>query len=160
MAYSPTAAVIGPKGFAPLGEKREGDGRTPTGTFRIGTAFGIDPTMETRLDYRRATDDAFWVDDPSSPEYNRWVTGKPNAKSWENLRQADYKYAAVIEYNTDPVVPGMGSAIFLHVWEGPDNPTSGCVAVAEKDVRGLLWWLDKDKKPVIILNVPYRAPRQ
>jgi L,D-peptidoglycan transpeptidase YkuD (ErfK/YbiS/YcfS/YnhG family) len=144
--------VIGPNGFAPEGEKREGDGRTPSGTFRMRTAFGHEPKIETKLDYRRATADDFWVDDPDSPQYNRWVHGKPEAKSFEKLRIDSYKYAAVVEYNTDPVVPGKGSAIFLHIWKGPDQPTAGCVALDEANVRQLITWLDRQKKPVIILN--------
>ncbi len=144
--------VIGPKGFAPPGEKREGDGRTPTGVFRIGTAFGYEPSINTKLAYRQTTADDFWVDDPGSPQYNRWIHGKPEAKSFEKLRIDAYRYAAAVEYNTDPVVPGHGSAIFLHVWSGPDKPTSGCVALAEADVKKLLGWLDKRRHPAIVLN--------
>jgi L,D-peptidoglycan transpeptidase YkuD (ErfK/YbiS/YcfS/YnhG family) len=144
--------VIGPKGFARPGLKREGDGHTPTGVYRVGTAFGSELAIATGLEYRRATADDFWVDDPDSPQYNRWVTGQPAAKSFEKLRQDAYKYATVIEYNTDPVVPGHGSAIFLHVWSGPDQPTAGCVALAEADVRELLKWLDRRQNPVIVLN--------
>jgi L,D-peptidoglycan transpeptidase YkuD (ErfK/YbiS/YcfS/YnhG family) len=144
--------VIGPKGFAKWDEKRESDGCTPRGVYRIGTAFGDAPTLDTGLDYRQATADDFWVDDADSPRYNRWVHGKPAAKSFEKLLQPAYKYAAVIEYNTDPVVPGAGSAIFLHVWSGPDRPTAGCVALAEADLKVLLKWLDRRRKPVILLN--------
>jgi L,D-peptidoglycan transpeptidase YkuD (ErfK/YbiS/YcfS/YnhG family) len=144
--------VIGPKGFAEPGAKREGDGHTPGGVYRIGMAFGYEATMDTGLEYRQTTADDRWVDDADSSQYNRWVTGKPLAKSFEDLRQDAYKYAAVIEYNTDPVVPGHGSAIFLHVWSGPGKPTAGCVALAEADVRALLKWLDKRRHPVIVLN--------
>ena len=108
--------------------------------------------METKLPYRQATADDFWVDDPASPQYNRWVSGKTDAKSFEKLRQPAYKYAAVIEYNTDPVVPGKGSAIFLHVWSGPEKATAGCVAVRAQTMQDLLSWLDKDRHPVIVLN--------
>jgi L,D-peptidoglycan transpeptidase YkuD (ErfK/YbiS/YcfS/YnhG family) len=152
--FPATPGVIGPNGFAPRSEKREGDGRTPTGVFRVGAAFGYESSIETKLDYRQATADDFWVDDPSSPDYNRWVTGKPAAKSFEKLRIDAYKYAAVIEYNTDPVVPGNGSAIFLHVWGGPDKPTAGCVALSEANLKTLLEWLDKRRNQVIVLNEP------
>jgi L,D-peptidoglycan transpeptidase YkuD (ErfK/YbiS/YcfS/YnhG family) len=144
--------VIGPKGFAAIGKKREGDGHTPSGVYRIGKAFGYEPKMETSLEYRQTTADDHWIDDADAPQYNRWVTGKPAAKSFEDLRQPAYKYAAVIEYNTNPVVPGNGSAIFLHVWSGPDNPTAGCVALSEPDTRALLKWLDLRRHPVIVLN--------
>jgi L,D-peptidoglycan transpeptidase YkuD (ErfK/YbiS/YcfS/YnhG family) len=148
----PIRCVIGRNRLALAGQKREGDGRTPSGTFRIGTAFGSEATIDTKLNYRLATADDFWVDDPASPEYNRWVHGKPEGKSFEKLLIDYYRYAAVIEYNTDPVVPGKGSAIFLHVWEGEHTPTSGCVAVQEADMKHLLAWLDKRKNPVIVLD--------
>jgi L,D-peptidoglycan transpeptidase YkuD (ErfK/YbiS/YcfS/YnhG family) len=144
--------VIGPNGFAPKGEKREGDGHTPSGTFPIGTAFGHDAKVDTKLDYRQATDEDIWVDDPDSPQYNRWVHGKTDAKSFERLRIDPYKYAAVIEYNTNPVVPAKGSAIFLHVWSGPDKATAGCVAVPIEAMQNLLGWLDKRRHPMIVLN--------
>lgn len=150
----PLQAVIGPKGFAKADAKREGDGCTPTGVYRIGTAFGYDKPFRTGLSFRPATENDFWVDDPASPDYNRWVTGKPNAKSFEKLKRDDdhYSRAAVIEYNTDPVVPGKGSAIFLHVWGGAQKPTEGCVALSKYDVETILQWLDQKARPVIVLN--------
>ncbi|MBI3618052.1 MAG: L,D-transpeptidase family protein, partial [Candidatus Omnitrophica bacterium] len=74
--------------------------------------------------------------------------------SHEVLRRSDglYKYAVVIEYNTDPAIPGMGSAIFLHVWRGANKPTAGCVAMAEIDLLRLLQWLDARQNPVILLQ--------
>ena len=148
--------VVGRTGFAEPGAKREGDGHTPSGVYPLGPAFGYDESIETGLDYRRATADDFWVDDPESPQYNRWVHGKPEARSFERLRRDDdlYRYAAVIGYNTDPVLPGRGSAIFLHVWSGPESPTAGCVALAEADVLRLLRWLDRGRRPVVVLNPP------
>jgi L,D-peptidoglycan transpeptidase YkuD (ErfK/YbiS/YcfS/YnhG family) len=110
---------------------------------------------ETKLTYRQATARDFWIDDPKSPDYNRWVTAdQPPAVSHELMRRGDevYRHGAVIEYNTAPVVSGKGSAIFLHVWRGPGRPTDGCVAVAEPDLLRLLKWLDKAQKPVVVLN--------
>jgi L,D-peptidoglycan transpeptidase YkuD (ErfK/YbiS/YcfS/YnhG family) len=148
--------IVGKNGIAPPGEKREGDGRTPSGVYRIGLAFGYEPSVETGLDYRQATADDFWVDDPDSPQYNRWVHGKPDAKSFEKLRRDDdaYKYAAVIEYNTDPIAPGKGSAIFLHVWRSAGGSTDGCVAVLDQNMPYLLRWLDRRLNPVIVITEP------
>lgn len=150
----PVAAVIGKNGFAPAGEKHEGDGRTPSGVFALGQAFGYDQTIPTRLAYRQATADDFWVDDPESAQYNQWVSGPPQAKSYEKMRRDDelYRYGAVIEYNTSPIVPGKGSAIFLHVWRGPQSATAGCVAVASADILDILKWLNQTKHPRILLN--------
>jgi len=47
-----------------------------------------------------------------------------------------YKYVAVIEYNTDKIVKGAGSAIFLHCTEG--KPTSGCISVPEEAMVKIL----------------------
>jgi L,D-peptidoglycan transpeptidase YkuD (ErfK/YbiS/YcfS/YnhG family) len=151
-AHGPMPCTIGKNGFAAPGAKKEGDGCTPSGVFGIGTAFGEEPRIDTKLDYRDAGPDDFWVDDPSSPQYNRWVHGQPAAKSFEKLRIGAYKYAAVIEYNTNPVESGKGSAIFLHIWGGPEKTTAGCVAVAEDEMVKLLKWLNKGRKPVIALN--------
>jgi L,D-peptidoglycan transpeptidase YkuD (ErfK/YbiS/YcfS/YnhG family) len=148
--------VIGRGGFAPAGQKREGDGRTPSGVFRLERAFGYDADLVTGLTYRQATTNDSWVDDPQSPNYNRWVTGRPRSGSFEQMRRDDdlYRVGAVIEYNTESILPGFGSAIFLHVWAGPDRPTAGCVALAEPDVRRLLRWLDRRCRPVIALGSP------
>jgi len=152
--FSSIPAVIGRSGFARPGEKREGDGHTPAGAFHLKRAFGYASHMETGLDYQQATLHDFWVDDPASTQYNQWVKGTPQADSYENLKREDklYQYSVVIEYNTNPVVPGNGSAIFLHVWRNRKTATAGCVAASAKNVKKLLKWLDLSKKPIIILS--------
>ena len=154
VAFDWMEAEIGRNGLAPLGKKREGDGRTPSGMFELKRAFGYEPNIETGLEYSQVTENDFWIDDVESAQYNQWVKGPTQANSFERLRRDDdlYKYAIVIEYNTDSIVAGMGSAIFLHIWRGTDKPTAGCVALAEENVLKLLKWLDSSKKPVIILE--------
>lgn len=152
-AFPAFDGLIGEKGFAAIDEKREGDGKTPSGIFPLGTAFGYDPSVATKLPYRQATDDDFWVDDVNSEDYNKWVKGEPNAASWEKMKRDDdrYKYGVVIEYNTHPVAKGKGSAIFLHVWK-PGEATSGCVSMSEEMVLKILGWLDPARKPLVILG--------
>jgi L,D-peptidoglycan transpeptidase YkuD (ErfK/YbiS/YcfS/YnhG family) len=147
-------AVIGRNGMAPLNEKREGDGRTPSGIYKLSTAFGYDIEIDTKLSYRSVTEQDHWVDDVDSSQYNQWVVGPPQAKSFENLKRDDnlYKYAVVIEYNTSPIKAGDGSAIFLHVWRAFNKPTAGCVATDETHVKQLLSWLDQSRQPMIILE--------
>jgi L,D-peptidoglycan transpeptidase YkuD (ErfK/YbiS/YcfS/YnhG family) len=154
-ALSPMAAKIGRKGFAPKGEKREGDGRTPQGTYRLGFAFGYGRSIHSKMPYRQMTSDDIWVDDLKSPDYNRLVRrGATRARSFEDMVFSDhrYKYGIVVEYNTEPVVPGHGSAIFIHVWKDAETPTSGCIALSEQDILKLLRFLDPAKKPVIALG--------
>jgi L,D-peptidoglycan transpeptidase YkuD (ErfK/YbiS/YcfS/YnhG family) len=151
----PVPAVIGRAGAIWPDQKREGDGATPGGMHPIGLAFGYASSLATKLRYRQATADDWWVDDPASPDYNTWVTGKPECSA-EAMRRDDgqYEMGAVLNWNADPIEPGRGSAIFLHVWKGPDEPTSGCVALARDDVATLLRWLDADRSPVLVVAWP------
>jgi L,D-peptidoglycan transpeptidase YkuD (ErfK/YbiS/YcfS/YnhG family) len=144
---------IGEMGFAAVDDKREGDGKSPSGIFPLGFAFGYDPSAETKMPYRQATDNDFWVDDVNSGDYNQWVKGEPQAASWEKMKRDDdqYKYGVVIEYNMHPIVKGKGSAIFLHVWNGGES-TLGCVSMSEEMILEILGWLDPAKKPLIIMG--------
>ncbi len=144
---------IGERGFAAMDDKREGDGKSPSGIFPLGIAFGYGPSVVTKMPYRQATDDDFWVDDVNSEDYNKWVQGRPNAVSWEKMRRDDdqYKYGVVIEYNMHPILKGKGSAIFLHVWNRGES-TVGCVSMSEEMILKILGWLDPAKKPLIIMG--------
>ncbi len=67
-----------------------------------------------------------------------------------------YDYGAVIAYNTDPVVPGAGSAIFLHQSTG--GATAGCVSLPQGELLEVLRWLQPSADPVIVLGVGASAP--
>ncbi len=151
----PMESVVGRNGIAPLKEKREGDGRTPAGIFLIKRTFGYNASINSKMPYRQVFDDDLWIDDPRAPDYNKWVKkAETRAASFEKMKRADeqYKYVIIIEYNTDPVIKGHGSAIFLHVWKGKYSPTAGCVAVSEKNIITILSWLDPKATPMIIIN--------
>jgi len=148
------SAVIGRNGLASIGGKKEGDGKTPAGVFLLGPAFGYAPAIETGLQYRQVGDLDFWVDDPQSMQYNKWVSGTFVARSFERMKRLDnlYQYGIVIRYNMQPVIPGAGSAIFMHVWRRYNSPTSGCVALNQRNLRKILHWLNEQYQPVIILE--------
>ncbi len=153
MAFEPFTSVIGRNGFLPLGEKKEGDGKTPAGIYTLKLAFGYPESINTKMPYRQARSDDIWVDDPDAEDYNRWTKlNETKATSYEMMKRDDhqYKYGIVIEHNTDPVVKGNGSAIFLHIWKEKNAPTAGCVAVSEEDILKILQWLDPAKLPLII----------
>jgi len=147
-------AVVGRNGIVSPAIKKEGDGNTPSGLYPIGLAFGYAKTLDTKLKYRQVQEDDLWVDDPNSPDYNRWVKAPTRAKSFEFMKRKDilYKMGAVIEYNTNPVKAGKGSAIFLHIWPASDKPTAGCVALAEKNLAELLAWMDEAQRPHILIQ--------
>lgn len=44
----------------------------------------------------------------------------------------------MLGYNDDPPIPGLGSAIFLHLAREDYSPTEGCVACALPDLLALL----------------------
>lgn len=151
----PLAGIIGRNGFAPVGEKREGDGRVPTGLFQLEFAFGYDPSITSRMPYRQATVDDLWVDDVNSPDYNTWVRrGETSATSFEVMKLDDvrYRHGLVIGYNRNPIVKGYGSGIFLHVWLEEGYTTSGCVAMDEQELVKILAWLDPAQKPQILMG--------
>lgn len=146
--------VAGRSGLAPAGEKREGDGRTPSGVFGLERGFGYAP-LATKLPYTVLTPELVWIDDPASPRYNRLSTRAQAAGfSHEIMRRDDdfYRYGIVIEYNTKETVRGAGSAIFFHVWKGPGSSTAGCVAAPAGEVVRILRWLDPARKPVIVIR--------
>ena len=150
--FSPIKVVIGTNGLIAPENKQEGDRCTPEGSYSLNRAFGYFP-INTKMNYYQLTDDDCWIDDPSSPAYNQFVTKPPLSISHEKMRRSDdlYKLGIVIEYNTAPAVPGRGSAIFIHIWRGPDSSTAGCVAMAEENIKKLLDWLDPAKSPIILL---------
>ena len=168
----PIAVTVGKKGLG-LGlglhptnlegpQKREGDRRAPAGVFRLESAFGTAAMTLPAFPYRGTTASDFWVDDPKSRYYNQWVNiGDPQVrrdwKSAETLRRRDGIYEAVIvvAHNRGPVVPGRGSAIFMHQWYGPGVATIGCTAMAKGDLMSLLRWLDASQQPVLV-----QAPRE
>ncbi len=133
--------------------KKEGDGCTPAGFYRLGFAFGRLEKPATKMPYRPVTENSFWVDDPKSGRYNTWVeNGK--VRDWASAERLwdygdSYAYAVVIEYNTRHPVPGNGSAVFLHCGT---RPTAGCVAVPPCRMLALLSWLDPAASPGILIT--------
>jgi len=150
----PIAVNIGRAGIADFDKKQEGDGMTPRGVYPLKLVFGYAASVDSRMPYRQATTEDFWIDETSSPRYNQWVQGIPTKESHEKMRRDDhlYRLGVVVGYNTDPVVAGRGSAIFLHIWKGPGQATAGCVAMAENDLERIVAWLDPGQKPQIILG--------
>jgi L,D-peptidoglycan transpeptidase YkuD (ErfK/YbiS/YcfS/YnhG family) len=118
-------------------DKREGDGATPEGIYKLVAVYyrpdRIAPPA-TGLPLTALCPEHGWVDDPGDALYNCPVS-LPCRASHERMWREDglYDLVVAIGYNTDPPVPGLGSAIFLHVARPDFAPTEGCIAV-ERDV--------------------------
>ena len=150
--FGPWTARLGRNGFAPPGDKREGDGRTPSGSFSIPFFFGAGPNPGFRFQYRQIRSSDFWDDDPASPSYNEWVDSR-NASPGRDPEPMDvsaYDAGLVIGYNTART-PGLGSAIFLHLNIG--IATAGCVTLPPGELLPLLRWLDPARSPRIRMGV-------
>ena len=153
--------------------KKEGDGRSPAGIFRIGEAFGYADSFATGLSYHAMTQSNYCVDVSGSPFYNRIVDSTvvgdaAIAGSTEPMRRdlhvngdQRYKTGFVIEHNSKGT-PQAGSCIFAHLWKQPGEPTSGCTAMNESAMRDLLGWLRADQHPIFVLlpQVEYEQLRQ
>ena len=150
VSEKPIAAVIGKQGMVEPGQKLEGDMKTPIGLYAIKQAFGTE-LIHSNMDFLHITAEDKWIDDVSSPNYNQHVKGECDAKSFENMNRDTYQLGAVIEYNMNPVKPGAGSAIFMHIWKSPKTPTAGCVAMAKVDMKNVLIWLEQQKTPHILM---------
>ena len=133
---------------------REGISCTPKGLFSLGFAFGTDPLTDLSIPYRQLNENCYWVDDPASPVYNQWQeTTEINWNSAEHLIDyaSSYHYAVVVNYNCDPIVPGAGSAIFLHCTAGASS-TAGCIAVPDSQMWDILHWLREEDLPLILTS--------
>jgi L,D-peptidoglycan transpeptidase YkuD (ErfK/YbiS/YcfS/YnhG family) len=122
--------------------KREGDGASPVGRFRLLQAFyraDHGPRPRTGLRLRRIGSGDGWSDDARDRRYNRLVP-LPCPSSHEKMWRDDHLYDVVIDiaWNRGPIVKGRGSAIFLHLARPGFTPTEGCVAVDRRMIRRLL----------------------
>ena len=132
--------ALGRSGIA--ANKREGDGATPAGRFRLRQVWwrpdrGFRP--RTRLPVRRIGRSDAWCEDPTDRRYNRPIrlaTGAGGDRLWRQ----DHLYDLIIEldHNTRPRVAGRGSAVFVHLARPGFTPTAGCVALHGSQLRRLL----------------------
>ncbi|MDP3493367.1 MAG: L,D-transpeptidase family protein [Hyphomonadaceae bacterium] len=139
--------ALGRSGVTPAESKREGDGASPIGVWRMRQVLWRSDRIAapaTRLPAVELIPEAGWCDAPGDPFYNRPVL-LPYAASHERLWREDHIYDLIVElgYNDAPVIAGKGSAIFLHVAREDYSPTEGCVACALPDLLALL----ADAKP-------------
>ena len=144
--------TIGRGGIAPVGEKREGDLKTPTGSFGLRCCYyrpdRISPPPVTSLPLIPLTPEDGWCDDAAHPLYNQPVK-LPFVGRHEQLWREDHVYDLIIPlgYNDGvdaPIIPGAGSAIFMHMMREDGVGTEGCVALKREDLLALLANISSD----------------
>ena len=131
-------------------------GTTPMGTFRITPTFGLKADPGTRMPYKRADCNDYWVGDNKDPKtYNLFQPSASSKRTWRKSQAErlaaypkQYEYAAVIDFNrpaadtvkwdaargqyvtSKPANTKRGSAIFLHI--NGAGSTAGCVLAAPR----------------------------
>jgi len=173
--FSAMPARNGYKGWVPAAQRVQGTGTSPQGTFTVTTAFGLGKNPGTKVPYRLADGNDYWVGDQKDPKTYNLVQASASAKRTWRTGEAErlavyptqYEYAAVIDFNrpapatvswnatygeyvtSRPVNVRLGSAIFLHV--NGKGSTAGCVSVGRTNMVNVLKWLDPAKKPRIVM---------
>ena len=171
------AARTGWHGWVVANKRVQGTGTSPQGTFRITTAFGLVKNPGTKLPYRHADGNDYWVGDPKDPKtYNLVQPWAAKTRTWRSgeataerlgAYPTQYAFAAVVDFNrpaaasvtwnaphsewvtSKPVNVKLGSAIFLHI--NGKGSTGGCVSVSKANLLKVLTWLDPAQRPRIVM---------
>ena len=144
---------IGKNGLITNKKKSEGDLSTPKGKFKLIKIFYRHDKIkfiETKLNKQKIYKNMGWCNDPRSKYYNKLINIKNSKFTFEKLHRRDDKYniIVVINYNIKKIIPGKGSAIFIHVTKNY-KPTAGCIALKEKDLTILLKIIKKNSFIII-----------
>ena len=131
-------------------KKKEGDKKTPRGTFKIENLYFRKDRLEkpfTSLKCIEIKKEMGWCNDVKYPKiYNKLFKTKKKIKH-EKLKRNDYKYDLIIpiKYNFKNPVVGKGSCIFIHLTKNY-NPTAGCIGLVKKDFFIMLKIIKKNSK--------------
>ena len=156
-----------PTGLGGL-QKKEGDGRSPAGLFKIGSgnsyAFGYASSISKKanLPYKQITTKDLWVEDSKSASYNQHILIKNAPKTkWQKdaqMRQGDHAHSLklFIAHNEGTANKRAkayaGSAIFFHIWRSNGaKATAGCTTMHSDKLKALIAQIDPQKSPVYVL---------
>ena len=133
--------------------KKEGDLSTPKGIYKINTLYYRKDKIKKfkcKIKKKIIKKNMGWCDDIRSRKYNQEITF-PFNYSAERLYRKDSKYDLLFDigYNTQPIIKGKGSAIFLHLSDKKYKPTKGCIAILKKDFLKILPLIKKNTKIIV-----------
>ena len=130
--------------------KREGDKKTPKGTFEIENLYFRKDRKDkplTLLKCIEIKENMGWCDDVRFPKkYNRLFKVQKRTGN-EKLKRKDHKYDFLIpiKYNFNKPITGLGSCIFIHLTNNY-KPTAGCIGLKENDFLIMLKLIKKNSK--------------
>jgi len=134
--------------------KREGDKKTPKGTFGIERLYYRKDRLKkpiSSLKQVEIKENLGWCDDIYFPKkYNKLIKTEKKIKH-EKLKRKDHKYDLLIpiKYNFKKPISGLGSCIFIHLTKDY-KPTAGCIALKKNDFLIMLKLIKKNSKIKII----------
>lgn len=143
-------AYVGSNG---IGKTKEGDQKTPSGTYNLTQPFGIKADPGANMPYTQVTKYHYWCGSSESEYYNQLVdmreTDRACTSSDEYLIDYPgvYNYGMFIDYNAEGEA-GKGSCIFLHC-QGSKQSTAGCIAIPEAAMKQVIRWAQPGAKIVI-----------
>lgn len=133
---------IGRAGSVGADHGKEGDGKTPLGTYYL--RYGLYradrlPRPKSALTFRPLRKDDGWCDDPNDPAYNRFIR-TPYSARHEALWREDgaYDIILIMSHNDSPPIAGLGSAVFIHIAQYDDRQTLGCIALPPEGMVKIL----------------------
>jgi len=133
--------------------KVEGDLSTPIGAFKFNKIYyRADKIGETNfeIDSSIIQKNDGWCDDEKSKFYNQYIQFPFNESAEHLYREDDiYDILCVLNYNTSPIIPGLGSAIFLHIARSNFAGTEGCIALDKKALLKIATNITYDSRIVI-----------
>lgn len=141
--------------------RQEGSMTTPQGIYSIGEKFGIcDNPGGLSCSYTKVDEEDYWDGDCKSPTYNTHVRGCDMPDNWnrgasEHLidYKESYNYAAMINFNVDPIIPARGSAIFLHCTRKGSDGSAGCVCIPQENMLAALRLMKNDTYIIIARSI-------
>lgn len=130
--------------------KKEGDLKTPKGTFQIENLYYRKDRMEkpkTKLKCIDIKRNMGWCDDVNSKKFYNKLINIDLKLQHEKLFRKDHRYDLIIpiKYNFKKTILGKGSCIFFHL-TNYYKPTAGCIALNKKDFIIMLKLIDKKTK--------------
>jgi L,D-peptidoglycan transpeptidase YkuD (ErfK/YbiS/YcfS/YnhG family) len=152
-------STIGPNGFAPPGQRREDDGRAPSGVFSIVTTFSTGTVAPGAMPWRPRLKTSI-VSNKHNRFYNTWIE-HPKVS---NGARPSMRYGFWLDYNNPRLTPGVGpapvvgvgSGIFYHTARPGQEwiPTFGCTQIG--NAQAMAWvvrWLHPDANPRVVNNI-------
>lgn len=143
-------AYVGKNG---IGKTKEGDNKTPVGTYNLTTPFGIKADPGAKQEYTQVTKYHYWCGTSGSEYYNQFIDMREVNRKYTSSDEylinykGEYNYCMFVDYNASGEA-GKGSCIFLHC-TGNKNYTAGCIAIPEKAMERIIQWAEPGAKIVI-----------